>query len=318
VSSPSLTETRWASKISLRALPLVTDGLDLSAKLQTFIQQTMNGITYAGLLFLLGSGFTLIFGLMRIVNLAHGTTYLVGGYVGYVVMASTGSFVLALLAGGGSMAIFGAILERGLLRPVQGKWISELLLTLGVSFVMGDLALAIFGGNPLSVRMPGFLDRSSLIGPITYPNQRFFILAVAIVVAVVLYVLIGRTRAGAMIRAGVDDQEMVDALGIRIKRVFTAVFVLGAFLAGLAGVLGASLLTLYPGADSEILTYALVVVIVGGMGSLKGAVVGSLVVGLLDNYGKAYFPELAYFSLFAPMVLILLWRPQGLFGKIAA
>ncbi|HVB77198.1 MAG TPA: branched-chain amino acid ABC transporter permease [Candidatus Nitrosotalea sp.] len=278
----------------------------------------MNGVTYAGLLFLLGSGFTLIFGLMRIVNLAHGSTYLVGGYIGYTVMAATNNFILALLAGAVSMGIFGVILERGLMRQVRGQPISELLLTMGVSFVMGDLALAIFGGNPLSVRMPGGLDKSTLIGPITYPNERFFILGVAIVVAVILYVVIGRTRAGAMIRAGVDDREMVDALGIPIKRVFTAVFILGTFLAGLAGVLGASLLTLYPGADSEILTYALVVVIVGGMGSLKGAVIGSLVVGLLDNYGKAYFPELAYFSLFAPMVLILLWRPQGLFGKSVA
>lgn len=283
--------------------------------MQTFIQQTLNGITYAGLLFLLGSGFTLIFGLMRIVNLAHGTTYLLGGYIGYMTNKLTGSFPLALLAGGLSMAVVGVVLERGLLRSLRGQPISELLLTMGVSLVMGDLALAIFGGDPLAVRMQGGLERSSQLGPITYPNQRFFILGVAIAVALLLYVVIGRTRAGAMIRAGVDDREMVDALGVPIKRIFTAVFVLGAVLAGVTGVLGASLLTLYPGADAEILTFALVVVIVGGLGSLKGAVFGSLVVGLLDNYGKAYFPELAYFSLFAPMVLILLWRPQGLFGS---
>jgi branched-chain amino acid transport system permease protein len=285
---------------------------------QSFIQQTLNGITYAGLLFLLGSGFTLIFGLMRIVNLAHGAIYLLGGYVGFETMRVTHVFVLALAAGGISMALFGIALERGLLRSLRGQPISELLLTMGVAFIVGDLSLAVFGGDPVSVRMPGVLDQSSQLGPITYPNMRFFILAVAIAVALLLYVVIGRTRAGAMIRAGVDDREMVDALGIPIKRIFTAVFILGAFLAGLTGVLGASLLTLYPGADSEILTFALVVVIVGGMGSLKGAVAGSLVVGLLDNYGKAYFPELAYFSLFAPMVLILIWRPQGLFGARTA
>jgi branched-chain amino acid transport system permease protein len=285
---------------------------------QNFIQQTLNGITYAGLLFLLGSGFTLIFGLMRIVNLAHGATYLLGGYIGFETVRFTHSFVLALAAGGISMALFGVALERGLLRSLRGQPISELLLTMGIAFIVGDVSLAVFGGDPLSVRMPGVLDQSSQLGPITYPNMRFFILGVAIAVALLLYVVIGRTRAGAMIRAGVDDREMVDALGIPIKRIFTAVFLLGAFLAGLTGVLGASLLTLYPGADSEILTFALVVVIVGGMGSLKGAVVGSLVVGLLDNYGKAYFPELAYFSLFAPMVLILIWRPQGLFGTRAA
>lgn len=286
--------------------------------MQNFIQQTLNGITYAGLLFLLGSGFTLIFGLMRIVNLAHGATYLLGGYIGYETMRLTHSFLLALAAGGIAMALFGVALERGLLRSLRGQPISELLLTMGVAFIVGDMSLAIFGGDPVSVRMPGALDQSSQLGPITYPNMRFFILALAVAVALLLYFVIGRTRAGAMIRAGVDDREMVDALGIPIKRVFTAVFVLGAFLAGLTGVLGASLLTLYPGADSEILTFALVVVIVGGMGSLKGAVVGSLVVGLLDNYGKAYFPELAYFSLFAPMVLILIWRPQGLFGARTA
>ena len=286
--------------------------------MQNFIQQTLNGITYAGLLFLLGSGFTLIFGLMRIVNLAHGATYLLGGYIGYETMRLTHSFLLALAAGGIAMALFGVALERGLLRPLRGQPISELLLTMGVAFIVGDMSLAIFGGDPVSVRMPGALDQSSQLGPITYPNMRFFILGLAVAVALLLYFVIGRTRAGAMIRAGVDDREMVDALGIPIKRIFTAVFVLGAFLAGLTGVLGASLLTLYPGADSEILTFALVVVIVGGMGSLKGAVVGSLVVGLLDNYGKAYFPELAYFSLFAPMVLILIWRPQGLFGTRTA
>ena len=282
--------------------------------MQNFIQQTLNGITFAGLLFLLGSGFTLIFGLMRIVNLAHGATYLVGGYVGYTTIKLTQNFLLALLAGGLSMAVFGVLLERGLLRSLRGQPISELLLTMGVAFVMGDLALALWGGDPLTVHMPGPLERSTALGSITYPNGRFFILAVAVLIVLLLYFLLGRTRAGAMIRAGVDDREMVSALGINIKMVFTAVFVLGTLLAGIAGVLGASLLTLYPGADTEILAFALVVVIVGGLGSLKGAVVGSLVVGLLDNYGKAYFPELAYFSLFAPMVLILLWRPQGLFG----
>jgi branched-chain amino acid transport system permease protein len=285
---------------------------------QNFIQQTLNGVTYAGLLFLLGSGFTLIFGLMRIVNLAHGATYLLGGYIGYETMRFTHNYVLALVMGGVSMALFGILLERGLLRSLRGQPISELLLTMGVAFVIGDVSLAIFGGDPVSVRMPGVLAGSSQFGSITYPNMRFFILGFAIAVALLLYFVIGRTRAGAMIRAGVDDREMVDALGIPIKRIFTSVFILGAFLAGLTGVLGASLLTLYPGADSEILAFALVVVIVGGMGSLKGAVVGSLVVGLLDNYGKAYFPELAYFSLFAPMVLILIWRPQGLFGTRTA
>jgi branched-chain amino acid transport system permease protein len=283
--------------------------------MQGFIEQTLNGVTYAGLLFLVGSGFTLIFGLMRIVNLAHGGTYLVGGYVGYSTLLATGSLWLAMGAGALSMARFGILLERGLLRRLRGYPMAELLLTMGVAFILGDLALAVWGGDPRAIRMPGVLDQSSTIGSLVYPNSRLFILGVAVVVALLLYYLMGRTRIGAMIRAGVDDREMVSALGININRVFTGVFILGAMLAGLAGVLGGSFLTLAPGSDSDILTFAIVVVIVGGLGSLPGAVVGSLVVGLIDNYAKAYFPDVAYFSLFAPMVLILLIRPQGLLGR---
>ncbi len=275
--------------------------------MQGFLEQTLNGLTFAGLLFLLGSGFTLIFGLMRIVNLAHGGTYLAGGYVGYTVIQTTHNFLLGLAAGAVAMALLGVLLERGLLVHVRGLPMAELLLT-----------LAIWGGDPLAIRLPGVLNASSRLGPFVYPNNRLFILGVAAVIAVLLYGLMRRTRLGAIIRAGVDDREMVSALGINIARVFTAVFVLGAFLAGLAGVLGGSLLSLYPGGDSEILTFALVVVVVGGLGTLEGAMVGSLIVGLLVNYGNAYFPELAYFSLFAPMVVILLVRPQGLFGRSAA
>jgi branched-chain amino acid transport system permease protein len=283
--------------------------------MQGFIEQTLNGITYAGLLFMVGSGFTLIFGLMRIVNLAHGGVYLVGGYIGYSTLLVTGNFWVALGAAGASMAVFGIALERGLLLRMRGYPMAELLLTMGIASILGDVALAIWGGNPLAIRMPGVLNQSSNLGPLVYPNSRLFILGFAILVALFLYWLLGRTRIGAVIRAGVDDREMVSALGINIKRVFTAVFVLGALLAGLAGVLGGSILTLAPGSDADIITFAIVVVIVGGLGSLPGAVLGSLVVGMLDNYAKAYFPDVAYFSLFAPMVLILILRPQGLLGR---
>jgi branched-chain amino acid transport system permease protein len=286
--------------------------------MQGFIGQTLNGVTYAGLLFLVGSGFTLIFGLMRIVNLAHGGAYLLGGYVGYSTLLATSSLWLAVAAGAISMAALGVVLERGLLLRLRGYPMAELLLTMGVAFILGDMALAIWGGDPRAIKMPGVLDRSSHLGPLVYPNSRLFILGVAVAVALLLYYLMARTRIGAIIRAGVDDREMVSALGINIDRVFTAVFILGVFLAGLAGVLGGSFLTLAPGSDSDILTFAIVVVIVGGLGSLPGAIVGSLVVGLVDNYAKAYFPDVAYFSLFAPMVLILLVRPQGLLGRSRA
>jgi branched-chain amino acid transport system permease protein len=280
-----------------------------------FMEQTLNGLTFAGLLFMVGSGFTLIFGLMRIVNLAHGAIYLVGGYVAYSAILVTHNFGLGLLAGAASMAVLGAVLERGLLARLRGLPLAELLLTLGIAFVMGDSSLSVWGGDPVSIATPSWFRGSVDIGPITYPVLRLFILGVAVVIAAVLFFLLNRTRVGAIIRAGVDDQEMVSALGINIKRVFTAMFVLGSILAGLAGTLGGSLLNLYPGADSEILTFALVVVIIGGLGTLQGAIAGSLLVGLIDSYGKAYFPELAYFSLFAPMAIILLWRPQGLFGR---
>lgn len=280
-----------------------------------FMEQTLNGLTFAGLLFMVGSGFTLIFGLMRIVNLAHGAIYLVGGYVAYSAIRLTHNFALGLLAGAASTAVLGAILERGLLTRLRGLPLAELLLTLGIAFVIGDSSLSIWGGDPISIPTSSWLLGSVNIGSITYPVLRLFILGVAVVIAAVLFFILNRTRVGAIIRAGVDDREMVSALGINIKRVFTAMFVLGSLLAGLAGTLGGSLLNLYPGADSEILTFALVVVIIGGLGTLQGAIVGSLLVGLIDNYGKAYFPELAYFSLFAPMAIILLWRPQGLFGR---
>jgi len=281
-------------------------------------QILIDGFAISSLYALAAVGFTLIFGLMRVVNLAHGGTYLVGGYVGYSTIVFTHNFVLGLAAGAIAMAVFGVILERGLLLRVRGLPMSELLLTMGVAFIMGDLALAIWGGDPLAVHMPGVLDESSQLGPLTYPNSRFFILGVAALVAILLWLLLKRTRIGAIIRAGVDDREMVSAMGININLVFTGVFALGAGLAGLAGVLGGSVLTLYPTGDSDILVFALIVVIIGGLGTLEGAIVGALVVGLLDNYGKAYFPELAYFTLFAPMVLILLWRPQGLFGRSVA
>lgn len=285
--------------------------------MESFLEQTLNGVTFAGLLFLLASGFTLIFGLMRIVNLTHGAIYLVGGLVGYETWALTHNYLFAIAAGGLSMGVFSLFLERVLLRPLRGQPVRELLLTLGVAFVMSDLATTIFGGNPLSVPPPAAINGSTHLGPIQYPTFRLVFLALGVAIALALWIVNARTRIGMIIRAGVDDREMVAALGIPVARVFSAVFVVGCILAGVAGVIGASFLTIYPGVDSNVLLYALVVVILGGVGSLKGAVVGSLVVSLLVNYSSAYFPAFAYFSLFGPMVLILLWRPQGLFGRVS-
>lgn len=282
---------------------------------EAFSLHVMNGLTFGALLFLLASGFTLIFGLMRITNLSHGGFYLVGGYVGLTVLLWTGSFWLGVLAAGLAVGAMGMLLERFLLSRVRGRELPEVLLTLGLAFVLGDLSLAIWGGDPLTIRVPGWLGGSVSLFGITYPTFRLFMVLVGITIGAGLWYLQERTRLGAIIRAGVNDREMVDAMGIDVKVVFNRVFALGAFLAGLSGILGGAFLALYPGADFEILLLAVVVVIIGGPGSLLGAVIGSLMVGLIDAFAKALVPDLLYFTIFAPMVLILAWRPYGLLGR---
>jgi branched-chain amino acid transport system permease protein len=283
--------------------------------LETLGLHVLNGITFGALLFLLASGFTLIFGLMRITNMSHGGLYLVGGYVGLTVLGRTGNFWAALVTAGLGVALLGLAIERVLLRPVRNRVLPEVLVTLGLAFILGDLALAIWGGDPQTIRVPGVLSGSvSLLG-LTYPTFRLFMVLVGVLTAAGLWFLQHRTLLGAVIRAGVDDAEMVDAMGIDIKAVFNRVFALGAALAGVAGLLGGAFLALYPGADSEILLLAVVVVILGGPGSLAGAVAGSLLVGLIDAFATALVPDLLYFTLFAPMVLILAWRPYGLLGR---
>ena len=282
-----------------------------------FLAQTLNGLTLAGIIFLVSSGFTLVFGVMRVTNLSHGAVYLLGGYIGYSVIGVTHNFFYGLAAAAIAMAVFGLLLERTLITWLGRSEMSELLATLGLIYVIDDVALAIWGGSPLTINLPGILGRSSTlpVDGIVYPNGRIFILGVSIVVALGLYYLLRRTRVGAIIRAGVDDREMVSALGINVRRVFSLVFMLGALLAGFAGVLGGTVLGLYTGADSDILLFALAVVIVGGLGSYEGAILGSIVSGLVDTYGTAYFPAVAYSILFIPVIGVLLVRPQGLLGR---
>jgi branched-chain amino acid transport system permease protein len=277
--------------------------------------QTLNGISLGALLFLLSSGFQLIFGLMRIVNLAHGSFYLVGGYIGLTALQAWGNFWLAIAAAAVAMAVTGLVVERGLLRPLRGRAMPEVLLTVGLSLVFADLSLARWGGDPILLPRPPGLDGSVQLGGLTYPTFRLFVVGLGIAVAVLIWLLYSRTRLGAIVRAGVDDREMAQALGINIGAVFAGVFAIGALLAGIAGVVGGVFLGLYPGADGEILLFALVVVILGGLGSLQGAMVGSLLVGLIDAFGRALVPSLSYFLLFAPMALVLILRPRGLFGK---
>jgi branched-chain amino acid transport system permease protein len=279
------------------------------------LTQVLNGISLGGLLFLLASGLTLIFGLMRIVNLAHGGFYLVGGYVGLTVTVATGNFWLAILAATAAIAVMGVGTERLLLRRIRGQVMPEVLLTVGLATILGDMSLSIWGGDPQSVPTPSYLSGSVHLGSLVYPRFRIFVTALAVVVGLGLYFLQQRTRIGAILRAGVDDRETIAALGINIQRVFTGVFILGALLAGAAGVIGGAFLSLAPGADIDILLLSLVVVIIGGLGSLPGAALGSLIVGLINVFGTSELPQLASFILFAPMALVLIIRPAGLLGR---
>ena len=280
-----------------------------------WIIQAFNGLSYGALLFLLASGLSLIFGVMRIVNLAHGSYFMLGGYVGLSVVWRTGSFTAALVAGAVAVALIGIGMERLFLRRLPGQTLGQVLMTVGFALMFQDLALLIWGGDPYTITVPATLQGIVTAGALRFPTYRIFIIVVASLVGAVLWIVLDRTRMGAMIRAAVDDREMAQGVGIHVPVVSLGVFALGAALAALGGVIGGGFLGVYPGADFEVLPYAFVVVIVGGLGSLPGAMVGSLLVGLLDNFGKALFPELSYFTLFAPMAAILAVRPTGLFGR---
>jgi branched-chain amino acid transport system permease protein len=279
--------------------------------------QLLNGLTFAALLFVVASGFTLIFGLLRIVNLAHGALYLLGGYIGYTIASQTGSFLLGGVAAMAGVALTGLVLDQGLLRFVRGFELRQVLLTLGVAFVLNDMALVIWGGDSFTVPIPEALRGATQIFGVFYPKYRLFVLVLGVLIFIALWLLLNRTRLGALIRAGVDDAEMVEACGVDVRRVFLATFLLGSALAGLGGLIGGAFLSLYPSADAEILVFSLAVVIIGGRGSLVGVAVGSVLVGLLNTVGQVMFPELAYFVIFGPMALLLAFRPLGLFGRAA-
>jgi branched-chain amino acid transport system permease protein len=284
--------------------------------LTSAVLQAINGVSLAALLFLLASGFTLSFGLMRVVNMAHGAYYLLGGYIGLTLARTTGSFALAILGGGAAVVLLGFVVDRFLLRRTGENHLAQVLLTVGVAFVIGDVALRAWGGDNLMVPTPAALRGSVVLpGELYYPRYRFVLLVFGVAVALALWLLYRKTQLGAVLRAGVDDREQVNATGIDVDRLFVIVSAAASFLAGMAGVVGGAFLTLYPGAEWEILVYALVVVIVGGLGSLEGAMIGALIVGLLDAYGRWLLPEFSYFVLFGPIALLMLLRPRGLFGR---
>lgn len=285
--------------------------------MQFWVVQTLNSLAMGGLLFLLSAGFSLIFGLLRIPNLAHGALFMLGAYLGAQGLAAGLNFWVAALASGLCVGLLGVALEAGLLRRLAGNEQGQVLVTLGIAFIIADLCLMTWGGDPVPLAAPRALRAPVLLAGFAFPGWRVVTLGVALAVALGLWLLLERTRLGAMIRAGVDDRAMARAVGIRVSFLFSAVFFLGAFLAGFGGVIGGPILSAYPGLDAEMLPLALVVVILGGVGSLLGALVGSLIVGLLYNFGTALFPDFAYVVLFLPMIAVLAVKPAGLFGRAA-
>ncbi|MDA0999091.1 MAG: branched-chain amino acid ABC transporter permease [bacterium] len=280
-----------------------------------WLTQIFNGVSYGAIVFLLAMGLTLIFGVMQVINVTHGTYFLVGAYVGMSVLLRTGSFILAIVIGGAVIALMGIIIERLFLRQLKGNDLGQLLITMGFVLLLQDAVLLIWGAGPQRMEAPLILSGTGRIGGFTFPVYRMFLIGVGVAVAVGFWIFEKKTKFGAAVRAAVDDVEMASGMGVNVQVVFSVVFGIGSFLAGMSGVLAGPWLGLQEGLDFEILPFAFVAVIVGGMGSFKGAIIASLIVGLIDNLGKTFFPEFAYFTIFLPMAVILAFRPTGLFGR---
>jgi len=290
----------------------------LDKPLAFWLIQSLNSLSLGGLLFLLSAGFSLIFGLMRIANLSHGAYFMLGAYLGLSMLRAGYSFAIAALAAGLGVALLGGLIERFVLRRLSGNALAQVLATLGIAFILADGCLVIWTGDPQPLPSPEWLRGVLRIDTVAFPKYRIAVVALAAMVGVALWLLMERTRLGAMIRAGVDDMPMARAIGIPVSRLFTFVFCLGAFLAGAGGVLGGPILSVYPGLDTDMLPLALLVVILGGVGSLAGAFVGSFLTGFVYTFGQALIPDLAYMILFLPMIIVLAARPRGLFGKAGA
>jgi branched-chain amino acid transport system permease protein len=288
--------------------------------MQFWIIQGLNSLSLGGLLFLLSSGFSLIFGLMRLANLTHGAFFMLGAYIGATALRTFDGLNLWVTALGSGLVVaaLGGLFERLVLTRLKTNPLGQVLVTLGMSFIISDTCLMLWGGDPIPIPTPSGLQSPTRVFGFTFPTYRLVLVGFAVVVAIALYLLLERTRLGAMIRAGVDDRQMARAVGIRVSTLFTVVFCLGAGIAGAGGVLGGPILSAYPGLDADMLPLALIVVILGGVGSLLGAFVGSFIVGFIYTFGTALFPEFAYVILFLPMIAVIALRPQGLFGREGA
>jgi branched-chain amino acid transport system permease protein len=284
--------------------------------MNTLVLAGLDALSLAMLLFLISAGLSITFGLMRILNMAHTSLYLLGGYVGIAVGAATRNFWLALIAAAVAMAVAGVVLYSAFLRRFSKEdELPQVLLTFGVLLVLADVSLIVWGGDVKRLPPPDFLQGAIAWGAVSYPRYRLFLIVTGLVLALGLWYFVGRTRLGALVRAGVDAPETAQSIGINMPRLFLLVFAFGSLLAGLAGVLGAPYLGVYPGLDFETMLLAFAVIIVGGAGSIPGAFVAALLVALVDTLTKTYLPGLGYFSIYAPMALILAFRPSGLLGR---
>jgi branched-chain amino acid transport system permease protein len=288
--------------------------------MQFWIIQGLNSLSLGGLLFLLSSGFSLIFGLMRLANLAHGAFFMLGAYFAATAMRSYDGLNIWVTALGAGIAVaaIGGLFERLVLSRLKTNPLGQVLVTLGMSFIISDACLMLWGGDSIPVPTPPNLQSPTRVFGFVFPTYRLVLVGCAVAAAILLYFLVERTRLGAMIRAGVDDRQMARAIGIPVSNLFTFVFCLGTGVAGAGGVLGGPILSAYPGLDSDMLPLALIVVILGGIGSLLGAFIGSFIIGIVYTFGTALFPELAYIILFLPMIFVIAFRPQGLFGRVGA
>ena len=284
----------------------------------TLVTQLLTGLAYGMLLFMISVGLSVIFGLMNVVNLAHGAFYVVGVYVAFTLMESGLGFWAALVLGTLSVAVLGVLTERFLLSRTYGNELNEVLLTFGLAFILADLVRLIWGTNPQTLSQPEALSFTVAFAGVEFPAYRLFVVVVGCLVAALLWYFETRTRIGAIVRAGVDDREMVGALGINVTLVFAGVFAFGAGLAAFGGILGGPILGMYPDQGFDILVVALIVVVLGGLGTWKGAFAGAVLVGMVETMGRIYFPSLSLVIVFLLMAVVLLIRPSGLFGRSVA
>jgi branched-chain amino acid transport system permease protein len=306
-------EAGSASMRNDRALKAESAPMDIAS----LLVQLLNGVQYGLLLFLIASGLTLIFGVMGIINLAHGSLFMLGAYAAFLVARASGSLWLALPVGLAGGAVFGLMLERGLFRRFYTRdHLDQVLLTFALILLFEEARSLLVGNDFHSVPIPSVLDFSvPITSGFAYSAYRFAVIGVCLVLAATLFFWIERTRTGAIIRAAAENPEMVDVLGIDSRRIHATVFAVGTALAVVAGVLAAPLYSVYPGMGDGFLIISFVVVVIGGLGSVSGAFWSALVIGLVDTMGKAYAPKAAGLAIYVLMAAVLLWRPSGLFGQ---